>query len=185
MKNILACFLLLSLLLSTACKDDSRDLEVALRYDGDNFNAPLLEADLYEAAARFPASVTGNYTGRNLTEVEYYMAGTPQQTILRVYGPGTDDEPGTILYESALSGDISQNSFNTHVLDTPVAITGEELWISIRFRNNRTLQTIGCDPGPRVPNGDFLYQESDGRWLSFAQRTGESINWNIRGVVTE
>jgi len=48
------------------------------------------------------------------------------------------------------------------------------------------LQTIGCDAGPNSTGGDWLYQESDGRWLTFQQRTTtESINWNIRGFVSE
>lgn len=178
-------FLLVGLaILFAACKDD-RSVESSLRYDGDNFNAPLLEEDLYEAAARFPAAITSQYIGQRLTQVSYYMAGTPQQTTLRIYSGGSASEPGQIVYEGSLTGSITQNTFNAHVLDTPVEITGEDLWLSIRFRQNRTLQTIGCDQGPNDANGDWLYQESDGRWLTFNQRTGERINWNIRGVIAE
>ena len=169
-------------LIFVSCKED-RDLESSLRYDGPNFNAPLLEADTYEAAARFPESITRDFVGQRLTQVSYYMAGVPQQTTLRIYSGGTSTEPGTVVYEAALTGEVSQNSFSAHVLDTPLEITGEDLWLSIRFRTNRTLQTIGCDEGPNTNGGDWLYREDDGRWLTFSQRTGESINWNIRGVV--
>ncbi len=173
------------ILLFIQCKNDDRSLESVLRYDGENFNAPLLQEDIYEAAARFPASITDDYVGQELTQVSYYMASIPLQTSLRIYSGGTENSPGTIVYEADLTGNISQNSFNAHVLTTPLEITGEDLWLSIRFRNNRTLQMIGCDPGPAVSNGDWLYQESDEQWIPFSQRTPESINWNIRGILTE
>lgn len=178
-------FLLLGLaILFAACGDD-RSAENALRYDGDNQTAPLLEEDAYEAAARFPSSITSNYIGQNLTQVSFYMAGTPLQSSVVIYEGGTADEPGTEVYSESITGTITQNAFNAHVLSTPVPITGDDLWISIKFRQNRTLQTIGCDAGPNSGDGDWLYRESDGRWLTFNQRTGEGINWNIRGVVSE
>jgi len=179
-------FLLFGLvILFTACKKD-RAVEAAFRLDGDNETAPNLPQDTYEAAARFPASLTGTYVGQNLTEVSYYMVGTPQQTTLIVYSGG-EDAPGQVVYQASLTGTISENSFNSHVLSDPLPITGEPLWISIKIRQNRTLQSIGCDAGPNSAGGDWLYQESDGRWLTFGQRTGgnESINWNIRGFVSE
>jgi len=177
-------FLLLALVvLFTACGDD-RNEGAALRLDGDNLSAPLLTADTYEAAARFSAAETGQFVGQNLTEVSYFIAGTPQQTTLIIYSGGTN-EPEQVVYEASLTGTITQNSFNNHVLAEPLAITGEPLWISIKIRQNRTLQTIGCDAGPTSIGGDWLFQESDGQWLTFGQRNGESINWNIRGFVAE
>ena len=119
-----------------------------------------------------------------MTEVSYFIAGTPQQTTLIIYSGGTN-EPEQVVYEASLTGTITQNSFNNHVLAEPLAITGEPLWISIKIRQNRTLQTIGCDAGPTSTGGDWLFQESDGQWLTFGQRNGESINWNIRGFVAE
>ena len=48
-------------------------------------------------------------------------------------------------------------------------------------RNN-----LGCDAGPTDGGGDWLFRDSDGEWDSFRQRAGgESINWNIRGIITE
>ncbi len=173
-------------ILFSACKKDDRSVNAALRLDGDNETAPTLPVDTYEAAARFSESVVSPFIGQNLTEVSYYMVSTPQQTTLRIYSGGTEAEPGQIVYEESLTGTITTNSFNSHVLSEPLPITGEPLWISIRIRQNRTLQTIGCDAGPNSPGGDWLYQESDGRWLTFGQRTStESINWNIRGFVSE
>lgn len=168
-----------------ACGDDDRTVESSLRYDGDNFNAPQLNAGTFEAAARFPASITNSFVGQKLTQVSYYMAATPQQTILKIYEGGTSTTPGTVVYEASLTGTITQNAFNAHVLSEPLEITGEDLWLSISMRTNRPLQMIGCDPGPRDPNGDFLFRDLDNEWITFQDLSGESINWNIRGVVSE
>ncbi|MEM1119349.1 MAG: hypothetical protein AAGJ18_02815 [Bacteroidota bacterium] len=184
MKKI-GIFLVGLALFLVACGDDSRSIETSLRYDGDNFNAPLLEPGTFEAAARFPTNVTDNFMGQSLTQVSYYMASTPQQTTLKIYEGGSATVPGTLVYEASLTGTITQNAFNVHVLSEPLEITGEDLWLSISMRTNRPLQMIGCDPGPRDPNGDFLFRSIDNEWTTFQALSGESINWNIRGVVSE
>ncbi|NBC09496.1 MAG: hypothetical protein GVY26_20080, partial [Bacteroidetes bacterium] len=46
-------------------------------------------------------------------------------------------------------------------------------------------QSIGCDAGPNQSNGDWLYDSNDSQWLPYTDRTPESINWNIRGELTE
>lgn len=178
-------FLLFGLvILFSACKKD-RSIEAALRLDGANERSPSLPANTYEAAVRFSENVISPFVGQNLTEVSYFMANTPQQTTLIIYSGGTATQPGQVVYEASLTGTITQNTFNNHVLSEPLAITGDPLWISIKMRQNRTLETIGCDAGPGVEGGAWLYQESDGRWLTFQQRSTESINWNIRGFVSE
>lgn len=185
MKKIAFLFFGITLLFA-ACKSD-RDLETTLRYDGSNDNAPLLQPDTYEAAARFPASVTADYVGKQITQVSFYMATTPLQTKVKIYSGGTSDAPGDLVYEEDVTGNVTQNSFNALVLANPIDITGEDLWIAIGFRLNRGLQTIGCDAGPGVDDGDWLFQESDGLWTPFINRTNNAvdINWNIRAVVSE
>jgi hypothetical protein len=42
---------------------------------------------------------------------------------------------------------------------------------------------IGCDAGPSKDNGDWLYESGDGQWISFLDRGGDDINWNIRAVI--
>ena len=172
------------LLVFISCGED-RIAEYSLRYDGDNSNAPLLAPDTYEAAARFPASIMNDYTGKKLTQVSYYMASSPLQTSLRIYEGGTANMPGQLVYDAELTGNITQNAFNAHVLSQPLDITGDDLWLSIRFRINRQLQTIGCDPGPAAANGDWLFQLSDNQWIPYNERTPVDINWNIRGVVED
>ena len=45
---------------------------------------------------------------------------------------------------------------------------------------------MGCDAGENYTGeGDWLFQDADFQWLTFANRTGDRINWNIRGKVSE
>ena len=186
MKNLIYLFLALTIFLGSCGDDDGRDLEFSLSHDGDNDNSPILPEDTYEAASQFSANQMAAFQGQRLTEVGYYMYNAPLSTTLKIYGPGEEaNRPGEVLYEGRLTGSITNDAWSIHTLSTPVPITGEELWISIRMQHNRDLQSIGCDRGPAASGGDWLFQESDGVWRSFRQRTGENINWNIRGIVAE
>ncbi len=183
MKNI--TYLLFAIcLVFTSCGDD-RDSQFILSKDGDNNTSPNLPEDIYEAATQFTAAQVAPYEGQVLSEVNYYMADTPLSTSIKIYGAGDGSTPGDVLYESSLTGAITADAWSTHVLSTPLTLTGEEIWISIRMRLSRTQQSIGCDAGPSVSGGDWTFQESDGVWRPFQVRYGESINWNIRGVVEE
>jgi len=53
----------------------------------------------------------------------------------------------------------------------------------VAFTNAVSQPTVGCDPGPAVPDGDWLYSSADGQWMALSQRFRVSINWNIRGTV--
>jgi len=181
----LTYLLLAFTLFIVACGDDERPSQFTLNHDGDNDNSPNLPEDIYEAAAQFSASEVAAFAGLPLMEVEVFMYESPLSTVLKIYGPGDGNSPGDLLYEGDLTGNINNNNWTRHVLSEPLILTGEELWISVRLRHARTLQTIGCDAGPSVRGGDWLYQESDQVWRPFEVRVGENINWNIRGIVQE
>jgi len=144
-----------------------------------------LPEDIYEVATQFTATEVAPFEGQVLSEVNYYMADTPLSTSVKIYGAGNGSQPGSLLYEGSLTGTFNTDSWNAHVLSNPLTLTGEEIWISIQMRLSRTQQSIGCDSGPATAGGDWVFQESDGEWRTFQDRVGESINWNIRGVVEE
>ena len=177
--------LLVGVLFMTACGED-RIAQNVLNLDGDNFTAPNLPEDVYEAASQFSAAVVAPYAGQQLKEVEVYMYDSPLSTLVKIYGPGDGNGPGSLLYEGDLTGNIRNNNWTTHILSEPLVLTGEELWISVRLRHARTLQSIGCDEGPTERGGDWLFMTSDNSWQRFGDRfPSESINWNIRGIVEE
>lgn len=180
---------LLAFLFFSACRNDDESPvpsgENVLNYDGPNATGPLLVAGDYEAAARFPASETTPLQGKNLTEVTWFMGIRPSSCKVRIYGPGTGDEPGALLYSADVSDRVQAPAWNTHELRDPLPVDGQELWISIAFTHPVRQQSIGCDAGPNVPGGDWLFSSNDGQWSTYVQRTGESINWNIRGIAGE
>lgn len=180
-------FLLLGLALAlSACQEDENfDLENTLHYDGPNNTAPFLPGGEYEAAARFTSVEQADYVGGKLLEVSFFIADLPQSCIVKIYGEGTADTPGNLLHSVSMSGKLNPFSWNSYELSNPIDITGKDLWVSISFTHSASQQTIGCDAGPAAPDGDWLYQNDDQDWLSFRQRTGESINWNIRARVSE
>lgn len=177
---------LLSLLALSACqKEDESPVSSGLSYDGPNASGPLLLAGNFEAAARFPASETSAFQGQRLREVTWFMGVLPASCKVRVYGPGNGNEPGSLLYSADVTDRVQVPAWNTHELRDPIPIDGQELWISIAFTHPATQQSIGCDAGPNVPDGDWLFSSNDNQWRTYIQRTGESVNWNIRGIVGE
>ncbi|GJM31202.1 MAG: hypothetical protein DHS20C18_02030 [Saprospiraceae bacterium] len=187
MKNALF-FLALALFTFSACqKDDETPQEVdnILQYDGPNQTGPLLEAGNHEAAVRFTSTQTTPYLGKQLTAVRFFMGLTPAAANLKIYDAGTADAPGALLYSANVLPGMKTGEWTDHILGTPIDITGDDLWISISLKHDVTQQSIGCDAGPNKTNGDWLFSDSDNDWITYINRTGESVNWNIRGVVGE
>jgi hypothetical protein len=172
------------LITGAGCKKDDLGANL-LSYDGENASGPILVAGFHEAAVRFPENITDPFTGRQLLRVTYFMGAKPQKAELYIYGPGNSASPGQLLYSADITDEIRPLRWSIHTLATPVDITGEDLWISIGLTHAGTQQSIGCDAGPAKDNGDWLFQSTDGLWQSFRNRTGESINWNIRGELSE
>lgn len=154
-----------------------------LRYDGSNANAPNLPSATYEAAARFRAAETSALPGGELIEVEFHIAFLPASATVKVYDEGTPTSPGPLLYSADVTASLTQDTWARHALATPVMISGDDLWIAIEFTHALSQRVIGCDPGPAVADGDWLYSSADGMWTPFSQRFAISVNWNIRGIV--
>lgn len=171
----------------TACQDEENPITADFHYDGENVSAPFLEPGVWEAAARFPSSTTSEFQGKSLEEVEFYILERPDACALHIYGEGTDRLPGNLLYSASLTNGINANSWHIHPLDTPLPITGEDLWITIIVTHNSEMASVGCDDGPANNDGDWTYFSEDGEWFALRTRTGNqvNINWNIRGYVGE
>lgn len=186
--RVVFLFLMVSIL-SVACQpDDADDGIITLRHDGDNVSSPSLPGQrIFESATRFPATQMANYVGDELIEIEFFINDIPALCELFIYTSNGGNVPTTEVYSSGdIINSINPRTFNTHVLTTPLVLDAEDLWIGVRYFQNGTQNTIGCDAeGSRVTNGDWHYDSTDGNWLPFVQRTNGdiNINWNIRGVV--
>jgi len=164
----------------TGCKDDGSDF--TLKYDGANNTAPELPASIYESGVMFPANFEGNDVGNELFAVELYIEQIPSKAELRVYLNGTNDDE--LVYSKSILREINSKDWMTHNLDTPVDLDGTDLWITLRYEQEQDVQVLGCDSGPEESlNSNWHYDESDGQWIPFNERTGADINWNIRALV--
>ncbi len=176
-------FFMMAAMLFASCGDD--DLPNILQYDGENVTGPLLDAGTHEAAVRFPASLLADYDGREMTSVQWFMGGQPDVCKLVIYGQGTSSSPGAKIVDVDVTNGIATPSWNEYTLSDPIVLGGEDIWISIELLHSQTQQSIGCDAGPNRSNGDWLFSSSDSQWLPYTNRTSESINWNIRGIISE
>lgn len=190
MKNLFIVAGLSAMVFFSGCTEDPVGQAPALaegqsylNHDGDNFTAPAFPGGNHEAAVRFPAAELQALVGDQLTQIAYFIRSTPQTCAVRVYTRTSSGEPDSVIYSGITTSQVSGNTWNVHTLNDPVSIDGQDLWISVRFTHLDRQQTIGCDPGPRVTNGDFILTDGQS-WTTFEDLTGgESINWNIRGIV--
>lgn len=183
-------FLLLlpAILLFSACGDDDEgnqpDLVDELAYDGDNNTGPLLAPGYYEAAALFPADLVQQYTGRRLEAITFFIGQLPAGCEVKVY-EGTDNgKPASLIFATDVTSGIVAPSWNRLALDPPITLAEDDIWLSIGLTHDQEQQSIGCDAGPNQPNGDWLFDDNDALWLPYTTRTPESINWNIRGELS-
>lgn len=156
---------------------------VELKYDGPNAQAPLLAAATYEAAARFTTTQTAPLAGGRLTEIQFYFVEAPAGCKVKVYAAGSATSPGALLYEADVTASSAPNTWNSHTLQGDVTVPNGDLWIGIEFTQALSQRVIGCDQGPVIPGGDWLYASTDGSWITFTQRFSGNVNWNIRGLV--
>ena len=191
---MLRSVILLSLLVLLSCRKDQEEpliSETTLHYDGPNQSAPILARGISYAAVRFPSYLvqTSNLTGKKLSGVDFYVSQKPDVLKLLVFAwnPTNPDLPGNLIYETNLNK-VSENSWNTHQLDANTDIIDDGFWVAFEIEvGDRDLRVIGCDPGPRIPNGDLygLFGDNNPGWTNFYDFSQQevNINWNIRAQV--
>ena len=170
-----------------SCADDDNVDPYLLHHDGENAGSPFLPPNIYEAAAHFTSNDVRRYEGKVLTAIDYNIYDVPDYAEIRISVSNGGSVPGGIIFFQDVTSEIIPFSWNRLDLGIPVELDGG-LWISLYFENfssSDDRQTIGCDAGPANGNGDWLYDDADGRWLSYWSRVQESVNWNIQGVLQD
>ncbi len=180
----LLLLLLVTATLGSGCKKDEPDEPRfdELRLDGDNATGPQLDAGTHRFGVRFSESELRDYVGEELTGIRVFVGAAPVSMRLSV-SSGGEVVPGVDLATLQVSSFGNVRRFVDYDLRAPVRIeAGEALWLVAEVElDGDAQQSIGCDSGPRRAGGDWLW--SGDRWLTFEERNGESVNWNIRGLV--
>ncbi|PKP48120.1 MAG: hypothetical protein CVT92_16400 [Bacteroidetes bacterium HGW-Bacteroidetes-1] len=152
-----------------------------LSYDGDNIDAiGLVQGGTFYTAVRFPSELTTAFTDAIINDINVYINDIPTSSELIIWGPGTTTTPGDIIYQQAFSA--AAESWNTIVLNTPLIVNGNDLWIGVEYVHDANFFVAGIDGGPVNPNGDFISQDMIA-WDRLSD-FGFNNNWNIRANLT-
>ncbi|MEM6726131.1 MAG: hypothetical protein AAF598_18960 [Bacteroidota bacterium] len=180
---LLLCLVVLTL---SACQNEATQPTITLRHDAANLDSPSLPGGTYEASARFSTSDLTEADEGTLEAVEVYIQDLPNTASVKIYSSQGGLEPSTLIYESSIIGSLQSNAWNTHELSSTIVVDATmDLWVTVAFSHVSDQRTIGCDPGPAVVNGDWLFDAVDNQWQPLRIRTngGIDINWNIRARV--
>jgi len=182
MKHILYSLIFVGLI---ACGKDDESTVNELRYDGENFTSPFIDAGDHEAAVRFRSVETSSFIGKQLTAIDVFLYDVPTSIYLNIYTSGSAAGPGIPVIHEEITLGVRPNSLNRITLNPPVDISNE-MWLSVNWSQSSNQQVIGCDEGPANPNGDWIFVSTNTNgWTSLRETNGESVNWNIRGIVSE
>lgn len=193
MKRLLPFLLLLPLLY--ACEQENPIIDQPelsspkffISYDGDNQDAPVLPGDgFFEAAQRLTPDLWFGEDSARLVEVYFFVQELPETASIRIYQGSTGDAPDSLVAEVALNPrTLASTSWNSVSLPTSILLDQDDIWVAMRFSHVYDTRSLGCDPGPAHPEGDWLYDSFDNQWIPLSERTSGaiSINWNLRAVV--
>ena len=152
---------------------------VTLHYDGENASAVgLTNGGSFEIGARFPVTMTNNYIGMAIYEVQVWVNDVVTASAIKIYGHGTEEQSGEVLYEQSFSATIGWNNVG---LNTPIPISGGDIWVALALSHDAGLFPAGCDAGPAVTNGDWF--KSGAAWVPMHIANPDlNANWNIRAI---
>jgi len=134
------------------------------------------EPKLFEVAAMIPgSSYAGAAMGTNIVSLQYYAVestsgfgienGTP--LTFRVYGQGLNGQPGEVLAEKVIPyNQINTQDWTIATLDTPVALTGYNVWIACEYTQAVSGYAMTFDGGSYLPNSGFYRSNGGGAFIS-------------------
>ncbi len=122
-----------------------------------------------EMAIRLPATAyAGAAMGMKIVSAKYYINPSYQSTdhnyIFRVYGQGSQNQPGEMLAEKAVSNS-GAGVWIEATFDNPVPMTGQTMWVAVQLEQ-------AAEEYPLSMDGQTLPDNNDGNWLS----TGSSFD---------
>lgn len=173
------CFFIFS-----ACDTEIPEPEdTVLNHDSDNLDSPRLPANTWEVGARFTSNQARNFQGEEIESLDFYIYNKPDSAWVAIYEYNGTDTPGSLLYSSVVTSNITSQAWNNHQLTTNVSIDGG-VWITFGYKISATKQVIGCDPGPAKSGGDMLTSSTSG-WTTLFDLYGPDVNWNLRANIAE
>ncbi|MBO6025892.1 MAG: T9SS type A sorting domain-containing protein [Bacteroidales bacterium] len=151
-----------------------------LNYDGEiSENSSLVglnvdDATLIEVGAMFPGSAyAGAAMGTKIVSAQYvFFTNSSTGTIgiepntpvtFRVYGQGMYGQPGELLAEKVVPyNQVTSDDFMVATFDTPVDITGFNVWVTCEYTQAVSGYAMSFDGGTASPYGDYYRTNGGG-----------------------
>ncbi len=167
--------------------DMSATDEEILMYDNGSFTSGLgAGGGTWYVAAYWPAASLTDHIGMALTQVELaiYQVDNVEFTFY-VWGQGTASSSGEVLFQQSF--DPAYLSWHTLVLDIPLTITGEDIWIGYGMAGPlQTIYPVGGDSGPAVTGFGDMISFDGANWSALSLLNPNlSRNWGIHALLSE
>jgi hypothetical protein len=134
----------------------------------------------FDVAQMFDAADLAAYQGGALTQLKFVPGHLACVYTIKIWTGGTATAPGTLVY-SAVADNIVINEWNLHILNTPVAIPADRLWIGYGVVTQGG-HPAGCDDGPPI-EGKGNMMNFNG-WTTLSQLGATlTFNWSLQGFV--
>ena len=167
---------------TTGTAPSSRD--AVLHYDDDNYTAIGSQNDYeWRVAAKFPSNIVKPYIGMYLTSVDVFTNDPGNGFKLQVYGMGSYNTPGPgdLLLEQPFTANTQ--AWTNIVLDTPIYIDGQDLWVGYWVSGTGGTYVPGTDEGLNY-NTDGDWMAAGPGWSHLGDNPSLKYNWNIRANLT-
>lgn len=155
-----------------------------MHVDGDNNENAVgwtNELTLY-VATRFAPEIVRPFMGQEITSVDIYINDAPAGDItVYVWDKDGFITPGTTNILDQVTITPTATSWNTITLNTPILLTGDEIWVGYYLTAPAGTYCVGIDDELNIPGANYI--KSGPVWSEFDGITG-SGNFNIRANVT-
>lgn len=156
-----------------------------MNYDIENATAVgWTNSFVVSVAVRFHSEMLLAHLGQQIQSVDFYIKDAPVGDVtVSVWSKSGFISPGTteVLAEKTLTP--TPEAWNTALLEIPVLITGEEIWVGYTFTNPAGMFTLGIDNAALFPAGNYI--KAGPVWSEFLGVSGSGQgNFNIRANVS-
>ncbi|MBN2778660.1 MAG: T9SS type A sorting domain-containing protein [Bacteroidales bacterium] len=155
-----------------------------MHVDGDNAGNAVGWASEITAyiATRFSPEVVRPFMGQEITSVDIYIGDAPAGDItVYVWDKGGFITPGTTNILDQVTITPTEASWNTITLNTPILLTGDEIWVGYYLTAPLDSYCVGIDENATIAGANYI--KAGPVWSEFGGIAGTG-NWNIRANVT-
>ena len=151
------------------------------------------QATLIEVGAMYPGTAyAGAAMGTNIVSAQYvFFTNSETSTIgvepntsvtFRVYGQGMNGQPGAVLAEKTIPySSIVADDWTVATFDTPVALTGYNVWITCEYTQAISGYAMSFDGLALIENGDYYRTNGGGAFSKCSEVFSEQYgNFHIR-----